>query len=315
MAEKKRKLLGKNSSLTVGTAVATALAAVTTSIVSTQLNGVLNSLALAAIISIVSALAGELYRNLIANTTEKTKEILGEHLEIVVPFEKTTGREGAADTATGARTVTSQSDLIEQPIDVTAELTEEITKETAEDDLGAGEETGEDRSGERGNLWSRFKRYLSKNRYMQYVLMFSGIVVLTSLINLWMFPDSANTYYFNTREVQAEMTETDTQAILDTLRSEIKSGALSTGQNTDAQVDGQNAPGASDETGSEPVESLTEWQTKLDELTQENRALRDQVAHLQTLLDELSARLNEMEQTDVQPPAGTSTPENAEAAE
>ncbi len=258
MRKKKRGLLGKNSSLTVGTATATALAAVTTSIVSTQLNGVLNSLLLAAVISIVSAIAGEVYRNVIANTTERTKELLSEHTEIRIVGGDTD--EGDAEPA--------------------------VTVSVDDEAEGVSPTAASPKKG--------LRHYLQKNRYMQYVLVFSGVVILTTLINWWVFPDTNANYYYRTQQVTQQLTSEQTEDLLNHLREEIQNGELSVGGTaTPTQEPSSPEEDTPNADVQEPNPQTVEQQ--LQELQTENDELSQQLADLQRQLEEATKRLTEIE--------------------
>lgn len=280
MGSETRERTRKKTSLTWGTALATALAAITTSLVSTQLTGVLNSILLAGVISVVSAVAGEIYRNVISTTTEKTKELLGDHIEL------------SADAEEVAKTDPAEAEVLEEAATAAEEEAEEAKSE-------ARTERARHRPEQEQVPWpARIVNYFRRHKYMQYVLLFSLVIVLTSAINYMLFPDTVDSYHYRTTVQKQELTEEQRQLIVEDIL-----GTIAT-QNEAASEGTQTDPSQT------PTASTEGTQTSEAQLSQQVTDLQATVAELQKSLETQNAEYQDLLQrlTDLEARLPAETP-------
>lgn len=269
MGSETRERTRKKTSLTWGTALATALAAITTSLVSTQLTGVLNSILLAGVISVVSAVAGEIYRNVISTTTEKTKELLGDHIEL------------SADAEEVAKTDPAEAEVLEGAATAAEEEAEEAKSE-------ARTERARHRAEEEQVPWpARVVNYFRHHKYMQYVLLFSLVIVLTSAINYMLFPDTVDSYHYRTTVQKQELTEEQRQLIVEDILGTIAAQNEAASEGT--QTDPNQTPTASTEGTQTSEAQLSQQVTDLQATVAElQKSLETQNAEYQDLLQRLT---------------------------
>lgn len=279
MEKTSKRILGKNSALTIGTSLATALAAITTSIIASKLAGVLNSILLAGVISVVSAVISEIYKNMVSQTTEKAKVILSDH------------------TAVGLDTSTTESevDQLKAPSEIVEDRHGPPGKEEPEKGLPEKDLLAQQGS-EKPSVLHRIQHYLKHNRFMQLALLFSAVVIMTSLIHLWFFPDSAKNYYYNTTvEKVTEVTEQVDPADPNSA-TPLPNGTATENPNSEQATEESATATPTPNPSSSPTDSTVDTlRTDVEALRAENEDLKQRLAEQESLYNQLTDRLAALE--------------------